>query len=121
VLLDSCIAIDLLRGKPEAERFVTSLTSAPSFSVVSVMELEAGVRGEAEARQMALLLSSWRILEVDRRVATLAGGWLRTFARSHGLSAADALIGATAATHGLPLGTLNLKHFPMFNELERPY
>jgi predicted nucleic acid-binding protein len=121
VLLDTCIAIDVLRGKPEAERFVTRLSSPPSFSVVSVMELEAGVREDREAQQMALLMSSWRLLDVDRPVAQRAGEWMRAFARSHGLAAIDALIAATADVHKLPLATLNLKHFPMFEGLERPY
>ena len=33
----------------------------------------------------------------------------------------DALIAATAKAHGLPLATLNIKHFPMFDGLTRPY
>ena len=33
----------------------------------------------------------------------------------------DAVIAATAMHHGLELVTLNLKHFPMFPDLQRPY
>jgi hypothetical protein len=46
---------------------------------------------------------------------------MRRFRRSHALETPDALIAATATHHQLQLTTLNLKHFPMFPELKRPY
>jgi predicted nucleic acid-binding protein len=60
------------------------------------------------------LLSSARLLPVTEDIARRAGEWLKHYRASHGIDDFDALIAATAEQHGLPLATLNLKHFPMF-------
>ena len=41
--------------------------------------------------------------------------------RSHGVGLPDALIAATAERAELHLASCNLKHFPMFPNLKRPY
>ena len=51
----------------------------------------------------------------------IARKFARHFQASHGLDVSDALIAATAEQHGLALATLNIKHFPMFKGLKRPY
>lgn len=44
------------------------------------------------------------------------------FRRSHAaISTADYLIAATALVRDLGLATLNVRHFPMFAELEAPF
>ena len=62
-----------------------------------------------------------RRLTSIRDIAGLAGDYVRRYGPSHGTDPIDALIAATAKTHGLALATLNLKHFPMFAGLTRPY
>jgi predicted nucleic acid-binding protein len=52
--------------------------------------------------------------------AMLAGEYLNTYAKSHDLQIADALIAATASIAGEELATLNTKHFPMLAAI-RPY
>jgi predicted nucleic acid-binding protein len=121
MLLDTCIMIDLLRGKEAAFAFVSGLHDTPALSAVTVTELVAGCRNVKERRQIDRLLSLYVIHDIDRDVASLAGDFVRRYGPSHGTDPIDALIAATAKTHGLPLATLNLKHFPMFAGLTRPY
>ena len=121
VLLDTCIMIDVLRGKPAAFDFVSSLESAPALSAVTVTELVAGCRNIKERRQIDRLLSHYVLHDINRDVASLAGDYVRRYGPSHGTDPIDALIAATAKAAGLPLATLNVKHFPMFAGLSRPY
>ncbi len=121
MLLDTCIIIDVLRGKATAFDFVSSLENAPALSVVTIAELVAGCRNVRERRQIDRLLSHYVIHDINRDVASLAGDYVRRYGRSHGTDPIDALIAATAETSSLPLVTLNAKHFPMFAGLTRPY
>jgi predicted nucleic acid-binding protein len=44
------------------------------------------------------------------------------YRRSHtGIGIGDYLIAATALTEGLELATLNIRHYPMFPGLTRPF
>lgn len=120
-LLDTCVIIDVLRGKDAAFAFVSGLQYAPALSVVTVTELVAGCRSVKERRAIDRLLSHYVIHDIDRDVASLAGDYIRQYGPSHGTDPIDALIAATAKTHRLPFATLNIKHFPMFADLTRPY
>jgi predicted nucleic acid-binding protein len=121
MLLDSCVMIDLLRGREAALAFVNGLPEAPSLSVITATELIAGVRNTRERRQVERMLAVYVTHDIGLEIASLAGDYLRQYGRSHGVDPIDALIAATAKTSGLALATLNLKHFPMFKGLRRPY
>ncbi|MBV9289645.1 MAG: type II toxin-antitoxin system VapC family toxin [Hyphomicrobiales bacterium] len=121
MLLDTCILIDVLRGKEAALAFVAGLPGAPALSAVTVTELVAGCRNVKERRQVDRLLSQYVVQDIGRDIAGLAGDYIRRYGPSHGTDPIDALIAATAKLTGLPLATLNLKHFPMFAGLRRPY
>ena len=54
-------------------------------------------------------------------IASRAGVFVRHYQASYGLDDIDALIAATAEHHDVKLATLNVKHFPMFAKLRRPY
>lgn len=121
MLRDTCIMIDVLRGKAAAFDFVSSLENAPALSVVTITELVAGCRNVKERRQVDRLLSHYVIHNINRDVARLAGDYVRRYGPSHGTDPVDALIAATAETSNLPSATLNVKHFPMFAGLAPPY
>jgi predicted nucleic acid-binding protein len=121
ILLDSAIVIDALRGHASALAFLEALPDKPHLSVVSISELRDGQRGEREGRQIDAILADIVLHDVTRDIAETSGKLMRRFRKSHGLSTPDALIAATAIQHSLELATLNLKHFPMFPELTRPY
>jgi predicted nucleic acid-binding protein len=121
MVLDTCVVIDVLRGKNAAIDFVTGLQEAPALSVVTVTELVAGCRNAKERRAVDRLLSHYVILDVGFDIAALAGEFIQRYGPSHGTDPIDALIAATAIAHDVPLATLNLKHFPMFAGLTPPY
>ena len=121
MLVDTCVVIDVLRNHKLAMAYLAAMPSLPALSVVSVAELYAGARGSRDERNIANLLNSARLLPVTEDIARRAGEWLRHYRGSHGVDDFDALIAATAEHHGLPLATLNLKHFPMFPKLKPAY
>lgn len=121
MLLDSCVIIDVLRGRKAALAFVSNLPDTPSLSVITVTEIVAGIRDRTERRQIDRLFENYRIHDVDLEIAGLAGDYVRQYGRSHAVDPVDALIAATAKLRDLPFATLNLKHFPMFSGLEKPY
>ena len=72
-----------------------------------------------ERSQIRQLLDSLTNLETSLEVATRAGELARSYRRSHaGISSIDYLIAATAEVHGADLLTRNVKHFPMFPDLD---
>ncbi len=121
MILDSCIIIDFLRRHEAALQFVSSLEDKPSLSVVTIMELYAGAKSQKEERAIALIENDSHLLKIDEPIARQAGIYLKHYQASHQIGPADALIAAAAEHHRLQLVTLNLKHFPMFSNLKRPY
>jgi predicted nucleic acid-binding protein len=92
-----------------------------AVSVVTNAEIVGGMRSP-ERREVTLLLNSLRPLPVTDMIAHRAGELRRRYRRSHcAIGLVDYLIAATALVHGLELVTLNIKHFPMFAELEPPF
>jgi predicted nucleic acid-binding protein len=111
----------LLRGRAGAVGFIKTLASKPSLSVVTVAELIAGVRNPGERLQIETLVQSCSVHDVQRDIAVIAGEYVAKFGPSHSVDVLDAMIAATAMLRGLPLATLNLKHFPMFPGLRPAY
>ncbi len=120
-LLDTCVVSDLLRKKQPAIQAVMALSERPCVCAVTALELYAGMRSQREEASAERLLASFVMVSIDGAVFRRAGVWLKHYAASHALDIPDALIAATAEHHGLELSTLNLKHFPMFPRLKRPY
>lgn len=121
MLLDTCIVIDVLRGREAALAYVNGLADAPALSAITATELIAGVRDARERGAIRRLLEVYVVHDIGLEIATLAGDYVRQYGPSHGVDPIDALIAATARTNRLELATLNLKHFPMFEGLRRPY
>jgi predicted nucleic acid-binding protein len=121
LLLDTKILVDLLRREQKTVTWLKGTTAKLSVSVISLMELSAGVRNRREEADLVRLEALVRTLVVDRDIAKRAGVFIRLYSASHAIDDADALIGATAEHHGLELVTLNVKHFPMFPRLKPPY
>ena len=120
-LLDTCIVIDFLRQRPAAVTFLNTLATRPVLSCLTVMELNAGIRTDAEQRALDLTIGNSTILAISGEISAQAGKYLRQFRPAFGIDPIDALIAASAKHYEIELVTLNLKHFPMFKELKRPY
>ena len=90
------------------------------ISAVTWMELLQGIRSRAEmlALQKSLELRKTKRLPLTPAVTERAIALMETFALSHGLQVADALIAATALENRLKLLTGNARHFSTIAELE---
>jgi predicted nucleic acid-binding protein len=83
--------------------------------------LRAGLRGSREEEALEVFLEAFEPLPVDAQIARLGGDLRRRYGPSHNTGLADALIAATALTHGIPIVAFNVKHFPMLENVLRPY
>ena len=114
-LLDSDVIIWFLRGRQDVIGVVRTLEreGPMSCSVISIMEIEVGIRETERARTYGLL-DSLIDYPISKEIARRAGSYMRDF-RSRGvtLNFADSLIAAAATVEDLTLVTLNARHYPM--------
>ena len=123
ILVDSDVLIAHLRGVDAARDWlIDARTDGPlAISVVSIAELVGGMR-TAERREVWRLLAAFRVEPATEVIARRAGDLIRRYRRSHnGIGLGDYLIAATADVKGLRLATLNVRHFPMFEDLRPPF
>jgi len=134
-LLDTNVVSEALRPRPNA-RVVAWLRAHEErawLSVVTIGELEAGIRAAPDAHRAEGLRAwlddvlipqfAYRLLPVDLDVARRWGETTAS-ARAAGtpVGAVDALIGATAARHGLAVATRNVRDFePLGVEVVDPW
>ena len=93
-------------------------------SSIGVAELYAGVRGDADGAEQAVLeslLSLFRVVPVSDEIARLGGLYKRDYGRSHGVGLTDGIIAATATVEDAELMTRNVRHYPMFAGIEPAY
>lgn len=121
LLLDTDVLIDYLRGRKRAVEYLEGLAATLLVSAITVAELSAGLRGEAEERALESFLLAFLVVPVDGETARLGGAFRRRYGPSHGTGLADALIAATAQLQSATLVSLNTKHFPMLPGVRRPY
>jgi predicted nucleic acid-binding protein len=116
VLLDTTVLIDVLRGRPEAQRRLLALRSAGDAPYTCAVNVEETVRGlrPREHEQARALFTALRIVALGVVEGWRAGEWRREYARrGRTLAQADCLIAAAALTVGGRLATGNPKDFPM--------
>ncbi len=118
-LFDSTVLIAHLRGVSAATDLLREAVARDEAgaSVLSRAEIEGGMRS-GERGDVARLFTAIQLEPVTDVIAARAGQFLRTHRRSHpGIDLVDYVIAATADVVGAPLLTLNVKHFPMFEDL----
>jgi predicted nucleic acid-binding protein len=124
ILVDTDVLIANLQGIESAQEWLKrtrARTGRLSVSVVTNAEIVGGMRS-SERREVTRLLNSVRPLPVTDVIAHRAGELRRRYRRSHAtIGMVDYVIAATALVHGLELATFNIKHFPMFADLEPPF
>ena len=121
ILIDSDIVIDFLRGEKRAVAVLKAETDALCFSVITVAEINAGVRNAREEEQVDRLFSLIPVLPVTPEIARQAGKFVKQYSTSHAVELPDAIIAATCTVHYAELFTLNVKHYPMFKSIKPPY
>jgi len=124
MLVDSSVVIDWCNGSPAAAAFAgVSPSSTWMLHPVVEVEILAGARNRGELRRFAATLDHL----APARVAPADFDHCRAFVKrhtlSHGLGWPDCLIAATALRLGVPVATINDKHFRIIRGLKviRPY
>lgn len=121
--LDTNVLIDVVRDRPPATHLLASLPEDAELWSVTVVraELIAGARaGDGPFIDAVLRDMHW--LDIDPLLADLAGRMAAFYRASHpGIDIVDYLIAAGARLLDASLLTLNVKHFPMFPDVEPAY
>ena len=118
-LLDTDVLIWYLRGNQNAYDLIHSIGEF-AISAVTYMELVQGMRNKDELRNLKKALKQWRVktIYMDNEISALALFYVEEYFLSHSMQLADALIGATCATHGMTLYTANDKPYRVIKDLE---
>ncbi len=124
LVVDTSVLIDHLRGDERAVRRLRAAVEGGDelWSVAVVRtEILAGARPE-EQPAITGLLDRLRWVDVTVDLADSAGRLAARFLRSHqGVDTVDYLVAACVQKLGAELLTLNVRHFPMFPDLEPAY
>jgi predicted nucleic acid-binding protein len=115
LLLDTTVLIDVLRGRPAAERLraLRGTEQAPWICAINVDEVMRGAHVQ-EDPVLTRFLTGLQLAPLGRVEGERAGRWRRDFARRGvTLHQADCLIAAAALSVDARLATGNPKHFPM--------
>lgn len=118
MLIDTDVLIWYMRGNTKA---LDELEKHKNFSisVVTYMELVQGMRNKKELISLRKALKSWncKIIYITEEISSKAMFYVELHYLSHSMQIADALIGATAASYGVPLLTGNGKHYKVVKEI----
>jgi predicted nucleic acid-binding protein len=115
ILLDSDIIISWLRGHASISGVVLKLLESRNtllWTPVSIAEIFCGAK-PAEIQQIEKLFLILETVPISEAIGKQAGHYLQKYSKSHGIELGDALIAASAHVSGLPLWTMNKKHYPM--------
>lgn len=119
VLVDTDVLIWYMRGNEKAYQTIENFDGF-SISVVTYMELVQGMNNKKELTLLRQALRGWnaRVIYLTEEISAKAMFYVEQHFLSHSLELADALIGASAITHGLPLLTGNDKHYKVLKDLD---
>ena len=122
-LVDTSVLIDYLRGhEGAAELLEQERAAAPLHaSEITRLEILAGMRpAEQDGTRSLLSTLSWHPVDSDvaEEARALGRKWLPSH---HPIDGADLAVAATAIRCGARLLTRNVRHFPMFADLQAPY
>ena len=119
MLIDTDVIIWYMNGNMRALNTLEKYHGF-SISVITYMELVQGMRNKNELNLLRKALKSWetKINYVTEEISSRAMFYVEQHFLSHSMQLADALIGATAVSHGIPLITGNTKHYKIVKELE---
>jgi len=125
VCLDTDVLVSLLRGNPQAKKYIEGLESRGETvytTPINAHELFLGgwrsKQREANLREIATLLGDLSILDFDLEASVytsrIASGLL---AEGHPIGVGDTLIAGIVLRHGQSLATRNVRHYERIPEL----
>ena len=119
MVIDTDVLIWYMKGNKNAYK---TIEDSKNFyiSVVTYMELVQGMRDKNELNKLRRALHLWnsKILYISEEISVKAMFFVEQHYLSHSIQLADALIGATAIAHGLPILTGNDKHYKILKDLQ---
>lgn len=116
-LIDTDVLIDISRGNSDAADFVDALAGDIFIGRISAMELIIGARNKRDQKVIEQFINVYSIKELSDAIGQESHQRLKQYAKSNGLTLADALIAATAIVNDLVLVSRNAKHFQPIKEL----
>jgi hypothetical protein len=112
VLCDTNIFISAFNGRQDTIGHLDKIgLDEIVLSAVTVMELLQGMGNKKEIAQMKKKIKYYDVIQIDEAISSKAIEYIETYKLSHGLLIPDAIIGATAVVHQIPLYTYNLRDF----------
>lgn len=119
MLIDTDVIIWFMRGNDLAKKAIDQ-NNGFSISAVTYMELVQGMRNKNELAALRKALNLWgtKIIYITEEISSKAMFYVEQHYLSHSMQLADALIGATAASQGIPLLTGNTKHYNIIKEIQ---
>lgn len=119
MLIDTDVFIWYMRGNKKAYAVIERDIDV-HVSVITYMELVQGMRNKNELHAMRRALKQWNahLLYINEEISIQGLFLLEYYYLSHSLQIADALIAATALSHGLIILTGNEKHYAMIRNLQ---
>lgn len=119
MLLDTDVLIWVFRGNPKAAKFVDSIAER-HISIITYMELIQGARNRQELKEVKSFLTDYgfEVLPLTENIGHRASIYIEEYGLRMAMSAADALIAATATEQGLTLCTGNKKHYRPIRDLD---
>lgn len=75
------------------------------------MELLQGMGNKEELARMKKKIRYYDVVQIDEAISAKAVDFIESYKLSHGLSIPDAIIGATAVIHQIPIYTYNIRDF----------
>ncbi len=112
VLCDTNILINAFNGRVDTIQELNNIGYENIvLSAITVMELYQGMSNKTELAQMKKKIKYFDVVHFDEQVSEKAIELMLLFNLSHGLLIPDAIIGAAAILHQIPLYTYNLKDF----------
>jgi predicted nucleic acid-binding protein len=119
MVIDTDILIWYMKGNEKAYKVIEKSKNF-FISVVTYMELVQGMRNKKELNNLRRALYIWdsKVLYISEEISVKAMFFVEQHYLSHSIHLADALIGATAITYGLPILTGNDNHYKMLKDMQ---
>ena len=118
VLCDTNIFISAFNGRADTIDQLDKIGLADIvLSSITDMELFQGMGNKTELAQMMIKIKFYDVVQIDEAISQKAIEFIELYKLSHGLQIPDAIIGATAVVHQIPLYTCNVKDFDFLTDM----
>lgn len=118
VLCDTNIFISAFNGRPDTIDQLKKIgLTEIALSAVTVMELFQGMGDKKELAVMKRKIRFYDVVQIDEVISQKAIEFIEMYKLSHGLQIPDAIIGATAVVHQIPIYTYNLRDFDFLPDI----